>query len=1159
MHINDTLTWYAAVLAVVLLTAALAAQASDLPRTVVWHVALKAQPNAGTYSGAVSPVPYPSAEQADSVVVTSDRNLVRIDGKGSIVFNCDLGDRIESMAGCGDVDGDGQAEIVGGTVRGHLVCLSGEGKVKWTCEARHPFTDWACAVISARRRGVADILIKGSDGWLTCVDGKGHFRWSFRVAVGGEISSPAVADLNGDGEPEYVAGIQGGILAITSEGRLMWQYASQEEFARQVAVVADADRDDTPEVYMLMNGATSAVYCLDGPTGKLRWRFPIPAKCYCALLVADINGDGYGEILAGTKYNDVIAISRSGQQLWKTTLGGTGMFYTPVVADVDGDGRLEIVVSVRAADIQGNSLFVLDTAGKVLGSYPQGGQGNSARVVADFDHDGLLEVVSSSADTVWAYRFGNPMKAGAALWPCFRATAEQTGCQLPMKAVKVAAHRPPAVPKGQLLPKTFDAVLGDTRITATWNSASPVLTYVEVAVTNPDGKRSTQYFAPKAGQNSAEVVVTFSHSGRYGIEARLVDGETGRALLEDAREIAYVPLATERRMLAAALESTSGKAASLAAAAPQIGAELDRRRATLMAKLESLQTRVKAVPADAEFPLEVIAAAEALRGQIAREESFAALACEVAVSSPQMLFGVWQDPHPWDCVDPRDELPAQAADKVEYAAWAYGNQKEDFCWSLIGFNPDPFSVRVEPGDLVGPAGAKEPWEKHLSLMQVEWMPSVHQPAQVPDMLPLMNTGRTLQLAPGSFAQVWMVLDTKGLAAGKWTVPLHFQSLTMAAAAVDVTLTAEVLPIELPFPYPWKMCNWASPANFHEPLRSIAIEDLISHGSNVFYAPIPVRACDAEGRLVGTADWSELDSLVADVKPVTPFLWFSSLPLTALAGMSQDSPAYKQAYKAWMQEFVAHLASIGITYRDFAFYPVDEPGNAGHTGIEQLIAAAKKLREADPQAPIYADPAGGAYPVEWIKELDPWVDVWQPASQLSSRKDLHEIMATRGRQIWIYNGPVDVRTMDAFGFYRRQPWVALRDGASGSGIWVYSYSDPWGNMWGVGPHEPNYGTAAVERTRVVETRRWRAAHDGVQDATGVVLLDNAIADAERAGVAQALVDEAKRVRSAAVLAIAGPPGAPDTEAQVSFDGWQHQRRLIADATFELRNAIAAKRG
>jgi hypothetical protein len=1118
--------------------------AAGLPRTVVWSAEIQ---------GVSSPAPYPSADAAASVIVSSgvDNRVLRITGKGQIAWGYDMGDVVTGMVASADIDGDGQVEIVACTARGRTVALSGDGKAKWSYETRHRFGDFANVALSRRPQGGGcDVLIHSRDGWLTCLDGHGRLRWEFRIALPGHISAPAIADLNGDSKPEYVCGVDAErVIAVTDGGRLLWEFVGPEEYGREAPVIADADRDGKPEVYTLKAGATSAMFCIDGPTGKLIWMQPIGSKCYCAVTVADINGDGYDEVLAGTKYGNIIAYSHTGEKLWMQTVGGSGIFSSPAVGDVDGDGRLEIVTSVRGAATDGNSIYVLDTQGNILGAYPQAGEADSSAIIADVDHDGLLEVISRSANAVWCYRFGNPTKAGKVLWPCYRANAAATGCQLPLPPAKGAVAKAPAPPTGTLLPRAFRTVLGDTDLTAQWSRPTPERGYVEVELTDPRGARLIQAFRASPDKRKVALSLPFLRRGRYRIDARLLDTVNSRVLVAESKQVTFEPLATEGQMVKAANKDSMAAASAIPASAP-IAAELERRRSALSAALRSVKVRLNSAAADAPMPPELLAAAASLRAQTSREEKFTTFARKVA-TAPNMLFATWQDADPWDYTDPRDDLSSAAAETVSFSAWTYGNQREDFCLNLMSLAASPFDVRVEPADLVGPGGATAPWERHLTLLDVVWMPTTLNPTPVPDMLPAMNAGRTVQLAPGGFAQVWMVVDTKDLAPGEWAITLHLQSLTMAAAAVDATLKLDVLPVALPFPYPWKMCNWSWPTSFPQPLRDRIIDNLISHGSNVIYAPTPSRACDAEGNLSGAVDWGDLDELVARAKPGDPFLFFGTLPMTAPAGMTNDSPVWRKAYKQWMAEFVAHLASIGIDYRHFAFYPVDEPGNSGHTSIDQLIAAAKVLREADPLAPIYADPAGGAYTTEWIRKLDPWVDVWAPASGLSSRADIHAIISTRNREVWMYDAPGEVRMLPPLGFYRRQPWSALRDGARGSGFWVYYYS----NLWATGAtREPDYGTVAIDREVVVDSRRWRAAHDGVQDVTAVLLLDDAVAEAEKLGVDPGLRDSAKKARATAIAEVT----AGEDQNALAFAVLQRNRRAIADALVGLRQAIAERR-
>jgi len=1136
-----------------LLVSTAGSSAGEVRRTTVWQTPL----------GRIisSPIPFPSAEAPDSVVLTlAEGQVVRLDAHGREMFRYDIGTEVSAMPAVGDVDGDGAAEIVAGGVRGRIVCLAGDGTLKWAADVRAEFQDLACIVLAARPTGGCDVLVNSQDGWLICLDGQGRRRWRFKVEPY-RISSPAAADLNGDGVLEFIAGADyHRVVAVSAEGRLLWEFPYEVNFGRSLALVADADRDGRPEVYIAQSSPPeeSSLCCLDGPTGEPRWIARTDFHGYGSLAAADLNGDGRDEILAGDKSTTIYAFSHTGRRLWERSLGGHGIFFNPAVADVNGDGRLEIIVGARHSGTDGNSLYLLDTQGNVLGAYPHDGNANTSPAVADFDGDGRLEVIASSNDKVFAYRFGDPSKAGEVVWPCYRGNAALTGSRLPLRAGEAPAESPAR--GGLLLPKAFDALLGDTPVTATWSIPTPEQGRVEVSVADPRGVRVSHAFRTSPDARSADVVVPCGHGGRYEIEARLLDTAQRAVLLEDVRQITFEPLAAERRLAEVALDDSSSASGAAVSAAPQIAGELERRRSSLSSRLTTVQAQVDAAPADAEFPQGVLDAAAQLRAAIRRDAAFADLARKIAAASPDALLAVWQDPDPWDNTDPRDQLPDAPAAACAFSAWAYGNQREDIALNLMPLGPDPTTVRVEPSALVGPDGAEAPWQEHLELRRVVWL-HTRFGCVVADMLPALDGGRTLDLAPGHFAQLWLVVNTKGLAPGAWTARLRLQSLTPSAAAAEVTLNLEVLPVALPYPYPWKKCNWVHPMGYPESVRDQVIESLISHGSNVLYNTAPTRRCDAEGGLIGDVDWAEHDELILKTKAADPVFFYTGIRLEAPDGVPEDSPVWKRAYKAWMQEFVDHLASLGVDYRDFVFYPVDEPGLAGHTSVDALIAAARRFREADPQAPVYANPSGGVT-LDTIREMDPWVDVWCPEVGMLERlgDSLLDIIATRDRQVWCYQAPGDVRALEPLGFYRMQPWVALRYGLQGSGYWTYHYAPS--NLWGVGPDEPDYGAVFVDAGEVTPSRRWRASHDGVQDVTAVILLDEAIAQAEQAGVYPDLCEKARAVRARAVAEITHGQDEVSMISRffldyaVEFDLLQRHRRAVADATLALHRALAS---
>ncbi|MFO7649976.1 MAG: VCBS repeat-containing protein, partial [bacterium] len=168
-------------------------------------------------------------------------------------------------------------------------------------------------------------------------------------------------------------------------------------------------------------------YALDGRTGQDRpgcpyvlpgWPEDPYMKPYAELVVADLDGDGTPEVLCEVTDNNSVrkcgsalyCFSASGDSLWKywfyqDTLDRHGQWTKPAVADLDGDGRLEIVC--HEAKFNGRNpwnllerrLFILNYDGTLRRSVRTEGQGSSftpdyaAPVVADLDQDGTWEIV----------------------------------------------------------------------------------------------------------------------------------------------------------------------------------------------------------------------------------------------------------------------------------------------------------------------------------------------------------------------------------------------------------------------------------------------------------------------------------------------------------------------------------------------------------------------------------------------------------------------------------------------------------------------------------------------------------------------------------------------------------------------------------------------
>lgn len=125
---------------------------------------------------------------------------------------------------------------------------------------------------------------------------------------------------------------------------------------------------------------------------------------YATPVVSDINGKGKKEIIAyvGGKPPKLYAFSDSGKQLWVSDVGTGaatgGNLHIPLVIDVDGDGKKEIFVTNQFDDGSGSNIYGFDARGKMLAGWPRviPSSYSSTIAAADLDRDGRYEIIIHS-------------------------------------------------------------------------------------------------------------------------------------------------------------------------------------------------------------------------------------------------------------------------------------------------------------------------------------------------------------------------------------------------------------------------------------------------------------------------------------------------------------------------------------------------------------------------------------------------------------------------------------------------------------------------------------------------------------------------------------------------------------------------------------------
>ncbi len=129
---------------------------------------------------------------------------------------------------------------------------------------------------------------------------------------------------------------------------------------------------------------------------SIQWEYPLGAPAFGSAAAADLDDDGFYEIVFTTYTNDGRAHclnAEDGSVKWIFDLGGCGDV-APLIGDVNNDGKLEVIINGSCNP----TIFCLDGAtGEVIWSQPSGG-GDSPPTMADIDQDNMPEVLFGNFD-----------------------------------------------------------------------------------------------------------------------------------------------------------------------------------------------------------------------------------------------------------------------------------------------------------------------------------------------------------------------------------------------------------------------------------------------------------------------------------------------------------------------------------------------------------------------------------------------------------------------------------------------------------------------------------------------------------------------------------------------------------------------------------------
>ena len=314
--------------------------------------------------------------ELEIVVGSMSGNLYAIDAEGNMEWNNtnESWVSIKSSPAIADIDKDGDMEIIvcssgyaGSSPAIYVLNSIGVEEWQYPIEDRLVLLLSSPAIADIDKDGGMEIVVGSSDG-LYAVNSEGIEEWNYTSIswpIYGLDSSPTIVDIDDDGEIEIVIGSEcpfdcylneGKLLVFNSTGYLEWNFTAGYSVFSSPAIV---DIDGDGEIELIFGSRwynesnpldVYGVLHVLNSSGQVEWRYQTTDSIESSPAIADLDGDGKMEIIVGSDDGKLYIFNSTGHLEWSYQTGGA-VHSSPAIADINNDGNLEIIVGSEDGEI----------------------------------------------------------------------------------------------------------------------------------------------------------------------------------------------------------------------------------------------------------------------------------------------------------------------------------------------------------------------------------------------------------------------------------------------------------------------------------------------------------------------------------------------------------------------------------------------------------------------------------------------------------------------------------------------------------------------------------------------------------------------------------------------------------------------------------------